>query len=63
MLSITNNMLSLAILILIELFLVCFHKLPNVLNAGEIFLSFGAIACESIEYVVIAFQNTSQEIF
>ena len=34
--------------------------LPVVLGVGDTSLSLGAIACESVEYVVITFQNTSK---
>ena len=35
------------------------HTLPNALNIGEIFLFSNAMIRENIQYVVIAFQNTS----
>ena len=55
-------MLGLIILILNTLFLDCFCTLPNAWNANEMFLFFGAMACEDIKYVVIAFQNTFVDI-
>ena len=54
------NILNLRILILDMLFSNHFYVLPNALNTKNVFLFFNVITHESIEFIIIAFQNTSK---
>ena len=56
-------MSGLVVLILNVSFSDYFHALPNALGVKEMFLFFGAMARESIEYVAVVFQNISIKIF